>query len=242
MTEPPLPPCRAVPMIERRFGAAMVFMLLMAACHSKSLPLPRSGNVYVVDGSGSSATLISRPNALVFVTRSNVCDRRKWTLAETGSAQDIDAYLVRSDTTGQFTVPARIYKEVCDRVTLIPYAFVPGYESEFGAAVKTSPFVPAWLRSLTTHLEDWDVVLTRRPVTDQNLRLALQDFKFVYSMTSLTAVMREQVVHEMQPEFAAYRTLKNWPALCAEASLCDLASSVVDPAAPQQTPRVTPTR
>ena len=55
------------------------------------------------------------PNALVLVQRMNVCDR--FLLAQ-ASTTAIDAYLVRTESTGRFRVPPGTITNRCSRVVL----------------------------------------------------------------------------------------------------------------------------
>ncbi len=189
-------------------------MVLVSACRSQPMVLPSQGHAYYENVSAGVVSLVPAAKVLVLVERINVCDQRKWLLEE-GSTTGIDAYLVRSDTAGLFEVSAKTFDQVCSRVVLTANAFAPGYASWSGRVVLQSP-APA-MRSVLSQINENDVLLARRTVTERNLRQVVGELHDLQTSYTVTAAMSEAMVQELTPEFTR---LGNWPTVCKEFGMC----------------------
>jgi hypothetical protein len=189
-------------------------MVLVSACRSHAVVLPTRGHVYYESVSAGVVSLVPASKVLVLVERVNVCDRSKWLLGE-ASTTGIDAYLVRSDTAGLFEVSAKTFDQVCSRVVLTANAFAPGYASWSGRVVLQSP-APA-VRSVLSRINENDVLLAPRTVTETNLRQVVGELHDLQTSYTVTAAMSRAMVQELTPEFTS---LGNWPAVCKEFGMC----------------------
>ncbi len=183
--------------------------------------LPTQGHVYYENVSAGVVSLVPASKVLVLVERVNVCDRSrsKWLPGE-ASTTGIDAYLVRSDTAGLFEVSAKTFDQVCSRVVLTANAFAPGYASLSGRVVLQSP-APA-MRSVLPQINENDVLLAPRTVTETNLRQVVGEFHDLQTSYTVTAAMSRAMVQELTPEFTS---LGNWPAVCKEFGMCGPSAS-----------------
>jgi hypothetical protein len=147
------------------------------------------------------------PNVLVLAKRINVCERG---FMSEGSTTGIDAYLVRSDSNGGFTIPPRTFRRVCSKVVLLSTAFVPGYRSVSGRVVLG--YDP---NKAKQGLSDGDAILIPSIVDENRARELSGDLYSVFSSNAVNGDMARQIYHTMLPEIERLaQQTSRWHADC----------------------------
>lgn len=191
----------------------------LAGCFlPKSVALPTRGRVYLEREHDGAKVLEPAPGVLVLASRLDVCDRRPWMLAE-ASSTGIDAFLVRSDERGYFTIPART-ERVCSRAILLSTAFVPGFYSLSGRVALTS--TPAANKEAYSSLREGDAVLQPREPTAERAEELASELYSSFSSYTVTTEMREAILREMHPEIVQLmaKSPGAWERECKRLGLC----------------------
>jgi hypothetical protein len=150
----------------------------------------------------------------------DVCDQSTWPPGE-ASTTGIDAFLVRSDANGNFSVPPRSFK-LCTRASFIPSAFVPGYRSWHaflifnGYSSRQSSLMKD--KRVFAGINENDVVLEPQKLSEERAIDLVRSMHSSFTNYTVTASMSQEILREMKPEMsqlaAAYPTV--WRKECTQ--------------------------
>jgi hypothetical protein len=200
--------------------AALVLQLNAWTATHRPTQLPTSGRVYFIHPGEGGVSLSPAPGVLVLVERMDVCDQSTWPPGE-ASTTGIDAFLVRSDANGNFSVPPRSFK-LCTRASFIPSAFVPGYRSWHaflifnGYSSRQSSLMKD--KRVFAGINENDVVLEPQKLSEERAIDLVRSMHSSFTNYTVTASMSQEILREMKPEMsqlaAAYPTV--WRKECTQ--------------------------
>ncbi len=198
--------------------AALVLQLSAWTTTRRPTPLPTSGRVYFIHYGEGGVSLSPAPGVLVLVERMDVCDSKR-VIPLQALTTGIDAFLVRSDANGNFSVPARSFK-LCTRASFIPSAFVPGYRSWHAYLIfngySSSESSLMKDKRVFAGINENDVVLEPQKLSEERAIDLVRSLYSSFSSHTVTASMSQEILREMKPEISqlavAYPTV--WQKEC----------------------------
>jgi hypothetical protein len=175
--------------------------------------LPTSGRVYFIQSGEGGVSLSPAPGVLVLVERMDVCDSKR-VIPLQAFTTGIDAFLVRSDANGNFSVPPRSFK-LCTRASFIPSAFVPGYRSWHAYLIfngySSSESSLMKDKRVFAGINENDVVLEPQKLSEERAMDLVRSLHSSFSNHTVTVSMSQEILREMKPEMsqlaAAYPTV-----------------------------------
>jgi hypothetical protein len=178
--------------------ACVIAMALMAGCQ-RVAELPTSARVWLEDPSGH---MVPAPDVLVLAKRVNACNGG---FLSTPSTTGIDAYALRTDSSGAVELPPGTYRYACSFVYMDTKAFKPGYYSQ--SSLVPDEKKPGTLRH--------DVILIPRIVDESRGQELAGILYSAFSSYTVSEDMRRQIYAEMLPEiFKLAEQTESWHSEC----------------------------
>ena len=193
--------------------------ITLTSCMASPVSLPTSGRIYVETTIAGNTSLQPAPNVLVLVRRYESCPGNKWLLMAS-STNGVDAYLVRTDASGMYSIPGRRISPSCGIFGIKAIAFRPHHAAfEANHFLKLSRYAG---NPLYSKLKESDGVLMPENASPERARALADSLYSDLGGYDVNDEMRSAVRNELEPEISSYTGEAHtaWDEGCQRWSVC----------------------